>query len=89
MEVTMLALLTLVIAVPLARFVSSLRTVIVIQAGLCVLAGILLVVTAPDHDSTRTTGFLLALVLVPVTALAVAVGRAWRTRSVRSVDVLG
>jgi hypothetical protein len=85
----MLALLTLVIAVPLARFVSSLRTVVLVQAGLCVVAGAVLVATAPDHGSSRTTGFLLALLLVPLTALAVAAGRTWRTRATRTADALG
>jgi predicted tellurium resistance membrane protein TerC len=85
----MLALLSLLVAVPLARFVSSLRMVVIVQAAICVLAGIVLVATAPDHDSSRTTGFLLALVLVPVTALAVAIGRVWRTRSTRTLDAVG
>jgi membrane protein DedA with SNARE-associated domain len=85
----MLALLSLVIAVPLARFVASLRTVVLAQAGTCALAGVVLVVTAPDHGSSRTTGFVLALVLVPVTALAVTIGRLWRTRSTRTLDAVG
>jgi predicted MFS family arabinose efflux permease len=85
----MLALLSLVVAVPLARFISSLRTVVLVQAGLCVVAGAVLVGTAPDHGSSRTTGFLLALLLVPLTALAVAAGRAWRTRAGRTADALG
>lgn len=84
----MLALLSLVVAVPLARFVSSLRTVVLVQGGLCLLAGIVLVGTAPDHGSTRTTGFLLALLLVPLTVLAVAAGRAWRSRSTRTLDTV-
>lgn len=85
----MLALLSLVVAVPLARFVSALRTVVLVQSGLCVLAGAVLVGTAPDHGSSRTTGLVLALVLVPLTAVAVAVGRAWRGRATRTLDALG
>jgi len=85
----MIALLSLVVAVPLARFIAALRTVVLVQAGLCVFAGVVLVGTAPDHGSTRTTGFLLALLLVPLTVVAVAAGRAWRSRSTRALDTVG
>lgn len=85
----MIALLSLVVAVPLARFVSALRTVVLVQSGLCVLAGAVLVGTAPNHGSTRTTGFVLALVLIPLTVVAIAVGRAWRTRATRTLDAVG
>ncbi len=85
----MLALVTLVVAVPLARFVSSLRTVLMVQLALFLLAGAVLVATAPDYGSSSTTGFLLALVLAPVTALAIVIGRAWRARSTHQIEALG
>jgi len=77
----MLALVSLVVAVLLARYVAAIRTVIAVQLVLYALAVVVLLATAPDHDSTRTTGLVLGLVLAPVTALAVAVGRVWRGRS--------
>jgi len=77
----MLALVSLVVAVLLARYVAALRTVIAIQFVLYALAVAVLIGTAPNYNSTRTTGLVLGLVLAPLTVLAVAVGRVWRGRS--------
>lgn len=77
----MVALLSLVAAVLLGRYVRDLKTAGTAQALLYLLSSVVLVVTAPAHGSTRTTGLLLAVVLAPLTVLALFVGRVWRGRS--------
>lgn len=80
-EVVMVAIVSLVVGLFLARYVSSLKSVVLYQAALYVLASVVLVTTAPNHGSTHAIGLLLSVVLAPLTALVVLLGRIWRNRS--------
>lgn len=82
----MVAIASLVIGLFLARYVSGLRTVGLVQAVLFAVACVVLVTTAPHHGSTHSGGLLLCAALIPLTVLALALGRIWRNRSVDSID---
>lgn len=82
----MVALVSLIAGVFLARYVASVKTVILGQVVLYLLAGAVLVVTSPAHGSTHAQGLVLSVVLAPLTALVVVLGRIWRSRSTAAVS---
>jgi hypothetical protein len=81
----MIAVVSLIVGLFIARYLGSLRTVVLVQFGLYLLGAAALIVTAPSHGSTRSQGVLLSVALAPLTALVVLLGRMWRTRSVATV----
>lgn len=81
----MVAIVSLVVGLLLARYVASLRTVIAVQGALYVVASTVLVITAPDHGSSHGTGFALSGALAPVTALVVVLGRIWRNHTTHAI----
>jgi hypothetical protein len=76
-----IALLSLVVAVIIARCAQQFRTVVAVQVPAFLVGCAALIGTAPNHGSTYTTGILLSLALAPLTVLLVAAGRRWRTHS--------
>lgn len=82
----MLALVSLIAGVLLARYVASMKTVVLGQVVLFLLAGAVLIVTAPAHGSTHAQGLVLSIVLAPLTVLVVLMGRIWRSRSTTAVS---
>ena len=81
----MIAVVSLVVGLFIARYMESLRTVVLVQFALYLLGAAALIVTAPSHGSTRLQGLLLSVALAPLTALVVFLGRMWRTRAVATV----
>jgi drug/metabolite transporter (DMT)-like permease len=77
----MLAVLPLIGGLLLGRFVNDLRFAAAIQAAFYAVAAAVLISTAPDHSSTHAKGAVLALVLAPVAAATLYLGRIWQQRA--------
>jgi drug/metabolite transporter (DMT)-like permease len=78
-ETSMIAIIPLITGIALG-ITAPRRTAVIAQAVLFVLAAAVLVATAPDHDSTRAQGGLLALGLLPLAALSLGAGLLIRRR---------
>ena len=81
----MIALLSLVVAIVLARCAQQLRTVVSVQLPAFAVGCAALIGTAPAHGSSYTTGVLLSVALAPLTVLMVAAGRRWRAHATARV----
>lgn len=81
----MVALLSLVVALVIARCADRLRTVLAVQIPAFALGAAALIGTSPNHGSSYATGVLLAVALIPLTVLMLALGRRWRSRGVATI----
>ena len=77
----MVAVASLIVGLFLARFLTSLKTVVLTQAALLVLASAVTVATSPNYGASQAQGLELSAALVPLTVLVVLLGRFWRTRA--------
>lgn len=75
------AVLSLIVGLFLARYLASLKTVVFAQTGLFVMASVVLVASSPNHGASHAQGLALSAALIPLTPLVVLLGRLWRTRS--------
>lgn len=87
-ETAMGAVISLIIGLFVARYLATLKSVVLVQAVLFVVASGELVATAPAHDASYAQGAVLSGVgLLPLTALVVLLGRLWRTHSGATASV--
>ena len=77
----MVAIASLIVGLFLARFLTSLKTVVLTQGGLFVLASAVTVATSPNYGASHAQGLELSAALAPLTVLVVLLGRYWRTRA--------
>ena len=77
----MSAVLPLIGGLLLGRFMSNRRVAIAIQAVLYLIAAVVLIATAPSHNSTHAHGLIFAVVLAPVSAVTFALGSIWQHRT--------
>lgn len=75
----MIAIIPLIAGVALG-LTAPRRTAVIAQVVFYVIAAVVLVATAPQHDATRAEGAVLALGLFPLAALSLGAGLLIRSR---------
>jgi hypothetical protein len=79
----MFAILPLLGGLLLGRF-TTVRVAVTTQCVFFAIAAAVLVATAPDHGASHLDGLWLSLVLAPLSALTVFLGRIWRRRTLNA-----
>jgi hypothetical protein len=79
----MFAILPLLGGFLVGRFMTR-RAAIAVQIVFYAIATLVLVATSPTHGATHTSGALLALILLPLSAGALLLGQGWQRRAQRT-----